>query len=80
MAVQFVGGEVINERPLTPAHLRVAAGLVRGLSNKRIAAELEISPKTVHDHIREMCARVGVGSSRALIVFLVSDRDLTSGR
>jgi DNA-binding CsgD family transcriptional regulator len=39
--------------------------LVRGLSNKEIAAQLVISPKTAGNHVEHIYAKVGA-SSRAV--------------
>lgn len=55
---QLVGSTVAEERPytfqddeLTEAEDRVALAVSRGLSNKEIAAELELSVRTVENHI-----------------------------
>jgi DNA-binding CsgD family transcriptional regulator len=49
---------------LTARELEVLALLVRGSSNKEIAARLFISPKTVGNHIEHIYIKIGV-SSRA---------------
>jgi len=50
--------------PLTEAQARVFDRLVRGLTEKEVAAELELSPNTVHCHVVGIYRVLGV-SSRA---------------
>jgi len=46
-----------RDEELTEAEERVAAAVARGLSNKEIAAELEISVRTVENHISHILAK-----------------------
>lgn len=47
---------------LTPAEREVVAHLVRGGSNKEIAARLFVSPRTVQTHLSRVYAKVGITS------------------
>ncbi len=49
--------EHFRDEALTEAEERVAAAVARGLSNKEIAAELEISVRTVENHISHILAK-----------------------
>jgi len=55
---------------LTPQELRVAAAVRRGASNRDIAADLFLSPKTVEFHLRQIYRKLGVHSRTQLIVAL----------
>lgn len=52
---------------LTPRERDVFALLVRGLSNKAIAAELKLSPKTVEDHRANISTKTGTNGLAQLI-------------
>lgn len=45
------------DEELTEAEIRIAAAVARGLSNKEIAAELEISVRTVENHISHVLGK-----------------------
>jgi DNA-binding NarL/FixJ family response regulator len=47
----------VRDEELTDAEWRVAEAVARGLSNKEIAAELEISVRTVENHISHVLAK-----------------------
>jgi DNA-binding NarL/FixJ family response regulator len=49
----------IHDEALTEAENRVAVAVSRGLSNKEIAAELEISVRTVENHISHILEKKG---------------------
>lgn len=57
---------------LSPREQEVLELLVKGLSNKAIAAELGLSPKTVEDHRARIAAKTGT-SRLAQLIALVSD-------
>jgi DNA-binding CsgD family transcriptional regulator len=61
---------------LTPRERTVVMGVARGLSAKEIAAELAISPWTVHDHVQAALAKVGVDSRQALVAHLFHEHVL----
>jgi FixJ family two-component response regulator len=52
---------------LSPRERDVFALLVRGLSSKAIAAELELSPKTIEDHRAQIFAKTGTSGLAQLI-------------
>jgi DNA-binding NarL/FixJ family response regulator len=52
----------IHDEDLTEAEERIAAAVARGLSNKEIAAELEISVRTVENHISHILSKKGFGN------------------
>lgn len=58
---------VVPPEPLPPRQAAVLDGLCRGLSEKQIAAELGMSPHTVHDHVKRLHLRFGVQSRGELI-------------
>jgi two-component system, LuxR family, response regulator FixJ len=52
---------------LSPRERQVFALLVKGYSSKAIAAELELSPKTVEDHRAQIAAKTGTNGLAQLI-------------
>jgi DNA-binding NarL/FixJ family response regulator len=50
------------EEPLTARELEVLRLLVEGLSNKGIAARLEISDQTVKFHVASICRKLGAAN------------------
>jgi DNA-binding NarL/FixJ family response regulator len=52
----------LQDEALTDAENRVALAVSRGLSNKEIAAELEISVRTVENHISHILDKKGFGN------------------
>jgi two-component system, LuxR family, response regulator FixJ len=63
---------------LTPREQEVFALLVRGLSSKAIAAELNLSPKTVEDHRAQIAAKTGT-SGLAQLIGLAGATTLAAG-
>ena len=55
---------------LTPQERRVAEAVRRGASNRAIAADLFLSPKTVEFHLRQIYRKLDVHSRTQLIVAL----------
>lgn len=45
---------------LTPHQLRIAQGLLNGLSNKEIAKKLGLTASQVNSAVRYMCERYGI--------------------
>ncbi len=58
---------------LTPQELRVVAAVRRGASNREIASELFLAPKTVEFHLRQIYRKVGVRSRTQLVAALPDD-------
>jgi len=54
---------------LTPREIEVLRFAVRGLSNKQIAAELAVTPKTVGNHIEHIYSKIGVSNRVAASMF-----------
>jgi DNA-binding NarL/FixJ family response regulator len=44
-------GNGLQDKNLTQTESRIAASVARGLTNKEIAAEMEISVRTVENHV-----------------------------
>jgi DNA-binding CsgD family transcriptional regulator len=59
---------------LTPQELRVVAAVRRGASNREIATELFLAPKTVEFHLRQIYRKVGVRSRTQLVAALPDER------
>ncbi|HEY7199608.1 MAG TPA: helix-turn-helix transcriptional regulator, partial [Candidatus Dormibacteraeota bacterium] len=55
---------------LTAQERRVAAAVRRGATNREIAAELFLSPKTVEFHLRQIYGKLGVHSRTQLLARL----------
>jgi DNA-binding CsgD family transcriptional regulator len=64
--------DVSTATELTPQERQVAALVRQGLSNRDVAAQLFVSPRTVDFHLRNCYAKVGV-SSRAELTALPLD-------
>ncbi len=51
-----------QDEELTEAEERIALAVTRGLSNKEIASEMDISPRTVGNHISHILAKKNFGN------------------
>jgi DNA-binding CsgD family transcriptional regulator len=51
---------------LTPQELQVAQFVAEGLSNKEVAAQLFLSPRTIDSHLRNVFAKLGITSRTQL--------------
>jgi DNA-binding NarL/FixJ family response regulator len=54
----------LNEIKITPRDEQVLKLLVQGCSNKEIAQQLNISPRTVKQHLRTLFLRAGIRDGR----------------
>jgi HD-GYP domain-containing protein (c-di-GMP phosphodiesterase class II) len=65
------GGGIRRHRPgnLTPREVEVLRLAVRGMSNKQIAAELVVTPKTVGNHIEHIYSKIGVSNRVAASLY-----------
>ena len=54
--------DVSTQVLLTPMELKVAQLVASGLSNKDVAAQIWVSPRTVAFHLRNVFAKAGVTS------------------
>jgi DNA-binding NarL/FixJ family response regulator len=55
-----------TEVELTPTELQVAQLVQQGLSNREVAAQLFVSPRTIDFHLRNVFAKTGVTSRGGL--------------
>jgi ATP/maltotriose-dependent transcriptional regulator MalT len=60
----------VDGNVLSPQELRVAAAVGRGASNREIASELFLAPKTIEFHLRQIYQKLGVRSRPALVAAL----------
>jgi DNA-binding NarL/FixJ family response regulator len=54
----------LSEIKITPRDEQVLKLLVEGCNNKEIASELNISPRTVKQHLRTLFLRAGIREGR----------------
>lgn len=62
---------------LTQRQVEVLRLMARGLSNRAIAAELVISPRTAEHHVQDVYARIGVSSRAAAALYAMEHGLLT---
>ncbi|VXC06214.1 response regulator transcription factor [Nocardioides sp. AX2bis] len=60
---------------LTPRERAVLDLIAEGLSNRRIAGELQISEKTVKNHVTGMLSKLGVSRRTQAVALLLRQRD-----
>lgn len=58
----------LNQIKITRRDQQVLNLLVQGCSNKEIAAQLEISPRTVKQHLRTLFLRAGIRQGRKRVI------------
>jgi DNA-binding CsgD family transcriptional regulator len=63
---------------LTPQELRVATAARRGASNREIAAELFLAPKTIEFHLTQIYRKLGIRSRTQLVATLVRNAEIDS--
>ena len=59
---------------VTAAEQRVLEWLLRGLSNRAIATELVLSPRTVESHLSHLLAKTGCSSRTQLLLWALAER------
>ena len=77
LAVLAAAGRQVRRRPALPAGLttrevEVLDRLVRGRSNKQIAHDLGISPRTVGTHVEHIYVKFGVSTRGAGALYAMS--------
>ena len=72
--------DLLQTRPglesLTATEQRVLAQVASGRTNKEIATDLFISPRTVETHRRNICDKLDLHGSHSLMQFALEHRDL----
>jgi DNA-binding NarL/FixJ family response regulator len=62
----------LNEVKVTPRDQQVLNLLVQGCSNKDIAGQLNISPRTVKQHLRTLFLRAGIRDGRKRVKLAIA--------
>jgi len=62
----------LNEIKVTPRDQQVLNLLVLGCSNKEIAGQLNISPRTVKQHLRTLFLRAGIREGRKRVKLAIA--------
>jgi DNA-binding NarL/FixJ family response regulator len=67
----------LEQVKVTPRDQQVLNLLVQGCSNKEIAGQLNISPRTVKQHLRTLFLRAGIrdGRKRAKLAIAILDKE-----
>jgi predicted ATPase/DNA-binding CsgD family transcriptional regulator len=69
-----VGNQVTNPAGLTIREIEVLQLVAQGLSNRRVAEQLYLSPRTVGQHLRSIYNKIGVGSRAAATRYAVENK------
>lgn len=59
---------------LTPREIEVVKGIVLGLSNKEIAAKINVSVNTVMTHRRNIASKLQIHSSAGLTIYAIASK------
>ena len=61
---------------LTEHELRVAVAVAQGATNREVAANLFVSPKTVDYHLRQIYRKLGINSRTKLVAVITAESAL----
>ena len=64
----------IRDEALTDAEWRVAESVARGMSNKEIAEALNLSTRTIENHVSRILAKKGFGNRVEIARYVISNR------
>lgn len=67
-------GDSQDRRELSPRERDVVVGVVRGLSNKEIAASMGVSVNTVTTHRRNIAAKLKIHSPAGLTIYAIASK------
>ena len=74
-----IGDDGFNPDELTPRQAEVLHCLVTGMSNRRIASHLHISPSTVKAHVKGIMLRSGATNRTQAVALLRAERRRAAG-
>jgi DNA-binding NarL/FixJ family response regulator len=66
--------------PLSPRELEVAALVARGLTNRQIATELYLSPRTAQNHVQHILTKLGLANRTQVAAWYRDAADGHPGR
>ena len=77
--VRLVGNELpetvfVRDEALTDAEWRVAESVARGMSNKEIAAELNLSIRTVENHVSRILDKKNFSNRVEIARYIISNQ------
>lgn len=72
--VDLTETSIAYDEELTDAENRIAEAVARGLSNKEIAAEFEVSVRTVENHISHILAKKGFSNRVEIARYVLENR------